>query len=335
MVNPPTGTPWGDVSLIESKLDQIHADNQALLAAIKGLSVSGVPATSNGSAISVSPSPWEDSGVASSGTTNSLIDESKNWATNMWFSGILSVTIGGVTYTTPMSGNSYNTLSFAPLPVDVKPGSPYRIHNVATQVIAGQIRPGIALKDNQQLVQFGLTLTDQVAMPYIIPWVKAPLGLAAHSHVYNVNTGIVSPYTILKGFTLSIIEIRSTFNQDMDSWLYLDGLLVSNPILAASGMANSEASIAYYSTAIFDPTASSAHTVDLDIINRGIGNMMGGVTLTTILEAIGTPPFPTEKDTQCPFCNTINHVAVTVTTIKCQKCGRTYYVYDTTRIKRM
>lgn len=205
--------------------------------------------------------------------------------------------------------------------------------NSVSNIILGQVRPGLSLNYNQQLVQFAVVFTDQVGTPYAIPWVQGPLAPGAKSHIYNLSTGLVSPYTVAKGYSLSIIEIRSGFNQDMDGWLYLDGLLVSQPFLDGSGLVVLETSIAKYNSTIFDPTAASPHTVDLILINRGLGNMLGGALITCILEAIGTPPFPTNKDTGCPFCGNINRVVVAVTTIKCSKCGKTYYVFDTTSIK--
>jgi hypothetical protein len=211
----------------------------------------------------------------------------------------------------------------------------YGKSDYSREVSLGQVRPGISLKYNQQLVAFAICLTDVVPMPYPIPWVKAPLASGATIGLYDISTGLTGAYSIGAGYALSIIEIREGSNQDFDSWLYFDGLLIARPASGASGVYDNSANIAQYSTLQLDPTASLPHTVNIQVINRGLGNMRAGITITCLLEAMGTPPFPTEKDTKCPFCDTINHVSVTTTNIKCKKCGNTYIVFDMTRIKKM
>ncbi len=146
--------PWSDASLIEQKLDQLHTDNQALTDAIKAITLTAPgPPTS----LATTLPPGEDSGTASSGTTTTLLDNTKNWLSAMWFSSLLYVVIDNVVYTTTVTGNSYNGLIFGELPVAVKPGSPYAIHNVVSRIASGQMRPGIALMSNQRLLVFGFS----------------------------------------------------------------------------------------------------------------------------------------------------------------------------------
>jgi hypothetical protein len=112
----------------------------------------------------------------------------------------------------------------------------------------------------------------------------------------------------------------------MDSWLYIDGILTTSPMLTGSGLSEYQALLTPYTTLQLDPTASFPHLFDLQVRNRGLGAMMGSCVLTGIIEAIGTPPFPTMKNTQCPFCHTKNSVPVQQNTIICSKCGKLYMV---------
>jgi len=200
--------------------------------------------------------------------------------------------------------------------------------------IALQARPGILLRPNQQLMFFGNTFQDvAVFSPY--PWVSTVLAIGGNAHLINFNTGIVTPYTVPAGYALTVIEKSYNFNQDSEGWLYLDGWLAAAGMGVAAGAAVSVSDIVGYSTKMFDPLALLPHTVDIVVYNRGLGAMRGGVEYVVLFEAIGTPPFPTQKDTQCPFCKALTNVPVHTTTIKCPKCSKTYFVYDTTLIRRM
>ncbi|GAI09424.1 unnamed protein product, partial [marine sediment metagenome] len=85
-----------------------------------------------------------------------------------------------------------------------------------------------------------------------------------------------------------------------------------------------------FSTALLDPTAGSAHTLDIFHTNLGEENLCGGITGLFILEAIGTAPLPTTKTTKCPFCGNKQVESVHATRIKCSNCGKEYLVYDLT-----
>jgi len=200
--------------------------------------------------------------------------------------------------------------------------------------IALQARPGILLRPNQQLMFFGNVFQDiEVFSPY--PWVAGVLAPGATAHFINFNTGLVTPFTVPAGYAVTVIEKSYNFNQDCEGWLYLDGFLVAATILASSGSALQFSQIIGYSTKMMDPLAASPHVLDCVVYNRGLGNMRGGVEFVALFEAVGTPPFPDKKDTQCPFCKALTNVPVHTTTIPCPKCHKTYFVYDTTLIRRM
>ncbi len=203
------------------------------------------------------------------------------------------------------------------------------------EVSLGQVRPGTALKYNQRLKMFVYTPQDLVPTPYIIPWIQPLLAPAATAHLMDLETGIPTPFTVPKGYTITVIEKSWDFNQDVELWLYFDGALVAAPGSSFGGTTVDITQIVGYSSVLFDPTAAAAHTVDVTIINRGGANMRGGVQFVAILEAVGTPPFPTEKKTRCPFCSHEQTVPVATTVIICGNCGKEYHVYSVGMVRRV
>lgn len=278
------------------------------------------------------PLPGQDAGTASGGTTTTLTDNTKGWAKNQWFQALVYVSVNGTTYHATVSGNTSNTLTFvSAIPTNIQPGSPYRLQSVTTQVATGQTSPGIKLNVNQQIVEFAYAPQDIEPTPYPIAWVQPLLASGGSSQLYDVDTGIIMPYTVPAGYTLSIIEERMGFNQDSEGWIFFDGLLVALGNLQASGFGVDFQNLVKFSTTLLDPTAQNSHTVSYTIYNRGLSSMKGGINVVAILESVNTPPFPTVKDTRCPFCQTVNNVSVHTTTIVCSNCGRTYFVSDSTR----
>lgn len=202
------------------------------------------------------------------------------------------------------------------------------------EISLGQVRPGISIKFQQSLKQFFYTPQDQVAVPYLIPWVQDELAAGDSHRLYDGDTGAILPYTVPQGFALTVIEQRFNFNQDIEMWLYFDTLLVASPALCLAGTMSDQQNVLGYSTLTLDPTASSAHVVDPIIWNRGGADMKGGISIIAILEAVGTPPLPTTKNTVCPFCGHVNTVKNNVTRITCGKCSQEYIVFASSEFKR-
>ena len=195
-----------------------------------------------------------------------------------------------------------------------------------SEVAMGQIRPGVSLKYNQRLVMYDLCLTSQVAHPYPVPWVQPPLAPGAMNHLISFDTGMPVPVLVPKGYALTVIEKSWNFDQDAEIWLYFDTMLTSNPGMSTAGSCVHISQIVGYSTLLLDPTAAAPHLLDVQVFNRGVNNMEGGISFVCILEAIGTPPFPTRKDALCPFCHNTNNVVMATNWIKCATCGHDYFV---------
>jgi hypothetical protein len=96
---------------------------------------------------------------------------------------------------------------------------------------------------------------------------------------------VQTPFTVPAGSILSFLEQTTTFNQDVEIWLFLDNAILTTPIMANSGL-NYLAQIAKYSTQTVDPTAQSSHTIDPIVINRGLKPARGGVEAITIIETL-------------------------------------------------
>lgn len=92
------------------------------------------------------------------------------------------------------------------------------------EVALGQSRPGLSLKFNQRLRGFGITPTDRFFYPGLIPWVIPPIAPGAEVTMFNFESGIVMPYTIPKGSTLTLIQRYLHSNQDYECALYFDGI---------------------------------------------------------------------------------------------------------------
>ncbi|GAI09427.1 unnamed protein product, partial [marine sediment metagenome] len=83
-----------------------------------------LPVTSTAQAI--------DSGTATGGTNNTLVDTAKDWEVNMHEDAILEVAIGGIEYHRTITANDDDTLTFNALPggVTVSLGDAYTIRRV-------------------------------------------------------------------------------------------------------------------------------------------------------------------------------------------------------------
>lgn len=202
-----------------------------------------------------------------------------------------------------------------------------------SRVVSGaKQRAGIHLEYTQQLMQFAVIFTDIVPHPYPVPWVQDRLGIGAQSHLYDISTGLVTPYNLSSGYTLSMIQKSWSFDQDVEMWLYMDGILMVNPGITSAGVEVGFNMLVPYTTAAIDPMAASAHTLDVVVINRGGAVMEGAIDFVGLLEKVGSPPWPTTKDCRCPFCGHIQTVPVGTTVIICDNCRQTYYVQDFSRI---
>jgi len=204
------------------------------------------------------------------------------------------------------------------------------------EVSSGRERAGLTLKYNQSLVVLALICTDIVAHPYPVSWVKDLIPVGGSARLIDVSTGQATPYTVPQGYSLELIQKAFGGNQDNEVNLYYDGLYVVQPNTTLSaGAYVYENTVAAYTTLTLDPTAASAHAIDVLVVNRGGAALRGGFTLTGILEAVGTSPLPTTKDCQCPFCGHKQTVPMGTTMIECKKCGETYFVYDFSRIREL
>lgn len=211
-------------------------------------------------------------------------------------------------------------------------------------VSAGKQRAGISLKYNQALVIFGLCWTDMVAHPSPISWVKPPLASGAQAHLIVLATGAAMPYATPAGYTFTMVQKDWTCNEDIDIWLYgstpseADGgslELIATPGISPGGDNIYINPVYTYTSLTFDPLSSYSHSWDIVVVNRGAGNMEGGIVFAVIMEAIGTPPLPDKKQCQCPFCHHLQTVKVGTTVIVCENCGKTYYVQDFSRIREL
>jgi len=200
------------------------------------------------------------------------------------------------------------------------------------EVSSGLERAGLYLKYNQRLKLFGRSFNiGDVDYP-LLP--VTPLASGANTHMRDLETNLLLPVTIPAGYTLSMLTIGSTGNQDFMVYSYLDNALVTSVLIAmGSGGTDYVNKMIGFSTSMIDPTGASAHTLDVKIYNRGGGDLYGGVTIDAILEKVGSPPWPTTKECECPYCGNRQRVPIDTSTITCSKCGKVYVVYNLSKYR--
>lgn len=203
------------------------------------------------------------------------------------------------------------------------------------EVSEARERKGFTLHYLQTLGGLAYVPTDQVEHPYAVSWVKPVLAPAASAHMVDYETGDDTPYTIPEGYTFTIIHEGYTHNQDVELWVYFDDLLFGCFTMGMAGNLSMLDAVVPFSSADFDPTGATSHTIDPIVINAGAGNLEGAFSISFILEAVSTPPLPTIKQCKCPFCNHKQEVAVGTTRIICKECGKLYIVRDFSKIKHL
>jgi len=212
------------------------------------------------------------------------------------------------------------------------------------EVSSSRQRSGISLKYSQRLVVFGICWTDMIVHPSPVPWVKPPLAAGAQAHMIDFATGQDMPYVTPAGYVFTMVQKDWTCSEDIEIWLYgstpseADGgslVLMACPGISPGGD-NQYMNLVYtYTSLTFDPAAAYSHSWDVVAVNRGVGDMEGGVVFAVIMDAVGTPPFPTTKDCMCPHCQHLQTVPVGTTVIVCGSCGKTYFVHDFSKVREL
>lgn len=191
-------------------------------------------------------------------------------------------------------------------------------------VSSSKERKGLRLDYYQGLEIFGAVFTG-IASPY--PWILPVLAPGIATSLIDNMTGVALPYTIPVGYTLSVISIGAASTQDAIIYAYIDAFLVVTLGVIAGGTSNYENEVVGMTTETVDPTALTEHTLDIQITNLGLADLTGGVDIKLILEAVGTPPFPTVKTIRCKHCGYEVTVPMITTKLVCPKCKKLTMVY--------
>lgn len=164
-------------------------------------------------------------------------------------------------------------------------------------------------------------------------WVVPPLAPGGSAHVVDTSTGLPGPYTVTQGYIVSLIAAGVTVSEDAIAQAYVDGFTIGPLIILNGGTGYYENRVLSVSTEPIDPTGLAAHTVDITITNLGGGNLLGGVDVIAILEAIGTPPLPKVKTVRCKSCGHEEGVPQETTRWICPICGQLNIYRDLTKIR--
>ncbi|GAI99439.1 unnamed protein product, partial [marine sediment metagenome] len=175
-------------------------------------------------------------------------------------------------------------------------------------------------------------------------WVKPPLAPDAQAHLIDFATGDVMPYDTPAGHTFTMVQKDWAFNEDIEIWLYGstpseadEGTLrlIACPGLSPGGDNVYINPVYAYTSLTLDPPSDYSHSWDVVVVNKGSGNLEGGIVFAVVRAAVGTSPFPDTKQCRCPFCHHLQTVKVGTTVIVCDNCGETYYVQDFSKIREL
>ena len=194
-------------------------------------------------------------------------------------------------------------------------------------------RPGLRLKYNESLKIFGRAFTSLPLPPPPFAWITAPLAADDTASVIDFETGFTLPYTIPKGYTLTMLTRSHSFTQDTISWLYVDGYLYACYGVQAAGSVVYHAQVVEHGTHLIDPTGDTTHLIDLKVTNLGEADLEGSWSIRTILKAVGTQPLPTTKTVKCKFCGNEQTVPLDTSQVICSKCGKLNIYYDLTSFR--
>lgn len=176
-------------------------------------------------------------------------------------------------------------------------------------------------------------LADVYTIPSPFAWVQPPLAIGATAHYIDNETGLDLPFTVPKGYTGTLIAAGGGFTEDAIGWVYFDDYLVMSGAVMQGGGATYENRIVGISTATVDPTGSTAHTIDIQVTNIAAGTLLGGISWTGIVEAVGTTPLPTTKTVKCKHCRYEETVSREITKFTCPKCSQLTMFYDLSRFR--
>lgn len=192
-------------------------------------------------------------------------------------------------------------------------------------------RAGLRLHYDQGLRIFGRVFSA-IASPWA--WITPVLAPAATASLIDTSNGQVMPYTIPVGHTMSFISAGGSMSEDTIVWLYLEGFLILSGGLGLGGDLKYTNTVVGFTSANMDPTGATSHQLDIQVTNRGTGNLEGGLEWIGLLEDVGTPPLPTTKTVKCKFCGYEEAVPLDTVHWICPKCGKLNLFYNLSQFKK-
>lgn len=203
------------------------------------------------------------------------------------------------------------------------------------EIALGRERPGLSLKHNQSLKNFGRVFS-LIPSPY--PWVTGLLAPGAPSHLVDADTGLAMPYTVPQGYTLAGISLTYSLSEDTIIRAYVDEVLgvpalfgiVGGPV---SGSVIYMAEVIGIGSHLVDPIGAASHIFDIIVTNQGAGDSEGTVGGFFILEAVGTSPLPTTKTVRCKWCGHKWVVPNETKAINCPECGELNIYLDLSKFR--
>ena len=199
------------------------------------------------------------------------------------------------------------------------------------QVSSALERAGLRLDYNQGLRIFGRVFSA-IFSPWA--WVTAPLAPGATASLIDTSNGQIMPYSIPVGHTMSFISAGHSMSEDSVVWVYLDGFLILSGGVYTNGAFSYTNTVVGFTSANMDPTGAAAHPLNIQVTNRGAGNLEGGLEWIGLLQDVGTPPLPTVKTVRCKVCGYQEDKPLETVRWICPKCGQLNLFYNTSAFKK-
>ena len=175
----------------------------------------------------------------------------------------------------------------------------------------------LELHENDVFKSFFIA-TSLFASPFV--WVVPPIAVGVPTYLIDQDTGVPMPYVLAAGYTIEVMMIWASFNQNHRLYCEYEGFQMSEYYNDALTVYY-ENEVLEFTTKYDDPDALLPHLVAFGGENVGLGVMRGAAEVIGILHRVHTK-IPTTKVIRCKWCSNTTTVANEVTLWICNKCGK-------------
>jgi ribosomal protein S27AE len=175
----------------------------------------------------------------------------------------------------------------------------------------------LELHENETFKTFFIA-TSLFASPFV--WVVPPIAVGVPTYLIDQDTGFPMPYVLAAGYTIEVMMIWSSFNQNQRIFSEYEGFQMTEYYNDAL-VVYYENEVLEFTTKYDDPDAIFPHLIGFGGENVGLDVMRGAAEVCAILHRVHTE-IPTAKTIRCKWCGNTTSVSHTTTKWNCTKCGK-------------